>query len=67
MTQYSQERTSRPLLPEALGCVWPDWQFHSPLDVFVVLISMLIIYESATGYEETGAQGASVAYASSTE
>ena len=41
----------------ALGYVWLEWWLHSPLVVFVVLISMPIIYESATGYGQRGAQG----------
>lgn len=41
----------------AWGYVWPDWPLHSPLVVFVVLISMPIIYESATGYGRMGSTG----------
>lgn len=37
----------------APGCAWPDCRLHIPLVVFVVLISMPIIYESATGYGRT--------------
>lgn len=47
--------------------MWPDWWLHSPLVVFVILISMPIIYESATGYVRMGTRGGLVAYASSTE
>lgn len=66
MTHYSQKQTTWPFLSEALGYVRPDWQLHSSL-VLVVLISMPIIYESATRQRWTGAWGELVAYASSTE
>lgn len=67
MTQSSQWLTSEPFLSEARGSVWPAGWLHGPLVMFVVLISMPIIYESATGYGRTGAQGGLVAYASSAE